>query len=55
VGTVGNALAWFYLADKLGRGEEVKVTSGDKWVNDMARNAANKPYEKGENRLPRSI
>jgi glycosyltransferase involved in cell wall biosynthesis len=55
VGTVGNALAWFYLADKLGRGEEVKVTSGDKWVNDMARKAANKPYEKGENRLPRSI
>jgi glycosyltransferase involved in cell wall biosynthesis len=55
VGTVGNALAWFYLADKLGRGEEVRPISGGKWVNDMAREAAGKPYEKGENRLPRVI
>lgn len=55
VGTVGNALAWFYLADKLSSGEEVVVASGDKWVNDMARMAAGKPYEQGENKLPRSI
>lgn len=54
VGTVGNALAWFYLADKISCGEEVRV-AGDKWVNDMARKAAEKPYEQGENRLPRSV
>ena len=55
VGTAGNALAWFYLADKLGRGEEVRVIPGHKWVNDMAREASGKPYEEGENRLPREI
>ena len=55
VGTAGNALAWFYLADKLGRGEEVTAIPGRKWVNDMAREAAGRPYEEGENRLPRCI
>lgn len=55
VGTVGNALAWFYLADKLSKGEKVEVESGNRWVNDMARMAANIPYEKEENRLPRCI
>lgn len=54
VGTVGNALAWFYLASKW---NEVGVKPGlkgeEKWVNDMAREEAGYPYAKGENRLPR--
>jgi alpha,alpha-trehalose phosphorylase (configuration-retaining) len=53
IGTVGNALAWFYLADKLTSGE--RLAPDGRWVNDLARGAAGKPYEKGENRLPRSI
>lgn len=55
VGTVGNALSWFYMADKLARGEVVKLAPDRKWVNDLARDASGKPYEKGEYRLPRSI
>lgn len=55
VGTVGNALAWLYLADTLGRGEQLTVDSGDKWVNDLARNASGTPYRPGENRLSRCI
>ena len=54
VGTVGNALAWFYLAAKWA---EVGVKPGlpgkEQWVNDMARNEAGKPYAESENRLPR--
>ncbi|KAH7368071.1 clock-controlled-9 protein [Plectosphaerella cucumerina] len=54
VGTVGNALAWFYLADKWA---EVGVNPGlkgnEQWVNDLAREGAGKPYTEGENRLPR--
>ena len=54
VGTVGNALGWFYLAAKW---HEVGVTKGlrgdEKWVNDMARDDAGFPYKEGENRLPR--
>jgi glycosyltransferase involved in cell wall biosynthesis len=55
VGTIGNALAWFYLADTLGRGNKIKVESGHEWVNDMARKASNTPYDEGENMLPRFI
>lgn len=52
VGTVGNAVAWMYLAAKLGSGE--KVQGGEeKWVTDMARKEAGIPWEEGENRLPR--
>ncbi|KAH8598237.1 glycosyltransferase family 4 protein [Bisporella sp. PMI_857] len=51
VGTVGNALSWFYLADKWANGDGV-VPNG-KWVNDLAREAAGIPYLKGENKLPR--
>jgi glycosyltransferase involved in cell wall biosynthesis len=53
VGTVGNALAWFYLADKWCNGDG--VGPGRKWVNDLAREDAGKPYGKGELKLPRSI
>lgn len=51
VGTVGNALSWFYLAEKWADGKDV-VPKG-RWVNDLAREAAGKPYREGENRLPR--
>ena len=53
VGTVGNALSWFYLADKWANGKGV-VPNGT-WVNDLAREEAGIPYKKGENRLPRAI
>ncbi|KAK3386104.1 hypothetical protein B0H63DRAFT_395632 [Podospora didyma] len=58
VGTVGNALGWFYLAaqwhevgvEKNGKGG---IKGNEKWVNDMAREEAGFPYKEGENRLPR--
>lgn len=52
VGTVGNALSWFYLASKWTSGEVLKPE--ERWVNDLAREEAGVPYTKGENRLPRS-
>lgn len=61
VGTVGNALSWFYLAAKWA---EVGVKKGGghggldgngKWVNDMAREEAGYPYKPDENRLPRAF
>jgi alpha,alpha-trehalose phosphorylase (configuration-retaining) len=51
VSTVGNALSWLYLADTLAKGE--KLEPNYRWINDMAREAAGLPYEKGEPRLPR--
>jgi glycosyltransferase involved in cell wall biosynthesis len=51
VGTVGNALSWFYLADKWGNGRG--IVPNERWVNDLAREEAGIPYIKGENRLPR--
>jgi len=51
VGTVGNALSWFYLADKWANGKG--VVPQERWVNDLAREEAGIPYVKGENRLPR--
>ena len=51
VGTVGNALSWFYLADIWGNGKG--VVPGERWVNDLAREQAGIPYVEGENRLPR--
>lgn len=52
VSTVGNALCWLYLADRLAKGETVEPNSA--WINDMAREAAGYPYEEWETRLPRS-
>ncbi|KAI0401725.1 glycosyltransferase family 4 protein [Xylaria palmicola] len=59
VGTVGNALCWYYLAAKLGTARDASE-SGDRklrgdccWINDLARTEAGCPYRPGENRLPR--
>ncbi|KAF1983444.1 glycosyltransferase family 4 protein [Aulographum hederae CBS 113979] len=56
VGTVGNALAWMYLADALTKGKEEggkKLELNGRWVNEMAREGAGLPYQEGEDRLPR--
>lgn len=53
VGTVGNALSWFYLADKWANGKGV-VPKG-RWVNDLARDEAGVPYKEGEKQLPRDF
>ncbi|KEY72686.1 hypothetical protein S7711_02476 [Stachybotrys chartarum IBT 7711] len=56
VGTVGNALAWFYLASKwYDLGVEPGLKGNERWVNDMAREEAGEPYGEGENRLPREF
>lgn len=52
VGTVGNALGWFYLAAVWTRGQGLKPK--ERWVNDLAREEAGIPYEEGESRLPRA-
>jgi len=53
VSTVGNALSWFYLANKwVNHGG---LVPNGRWVNDLAREEAGKPYVEGENRLPREI
>jgi glycosyltransferase involved in cell wall biosynthesis len=51
VSTVGNALAWLYLADRLAKGEKIEPNCA--WINDMARKGAGVPYQEGEVRLPR--
>jgi alpha,alpha-trehalose phosphorylase (configuration-retaining) len=51
VGTVGNALSWFYLADKWANGQGIMPV--ERWVNDLAREEAGFPYGEGENKLPR--
>lgn len=54
VGTVGNALSWFYLAHKWAEiGVKPGLRPNERWVNDMAREEAGRPYTEGENRLPR--
>jgi len=53
VSTVGNALAWLYLADTLAKGEVIKPDG--RWINDMAREKASLPYQEGETKLPRAI
>lgn len=61
VGTVGNALSWFYLAAKWAEvgvrkgGGKGGLAGNEKWVNDMAREEAGYPYKKDENRLPREF
>jgi len=54
VGTVGNALAWYYLASKWHEtGVKPGLKGAGRWVNDLAREEAGYPYSEGENRLPR--
>ncbi|KAI1134319.1 glycosyltransferase family 4 protein [Hypoxylon sp. FL0543] len=58
VGTVGNALSWFYLANKFSDVGAKQNGAGAfkghcRWVNDLAREEAGHPYQEGENRLPR--
>ncbi|KAI0099141.1 glycosyltransferase family 4 protein [Nemania sp. FL0031] len=55
VGTVGNALCWYYLAVQLTamRHGDAKFLGDCRWINDLARTEAGFPYETGENRLPR--
>lgn len=56
VGTVGNALSWYYLASKWEqKGPKLELLGNEQWVNDMARSEAGQPYVEGENRLPRSF
>ncbi|KAI1492224.1 family 4 glycosyltransferase [Biscogniauxia mediterranea] len=55
VGTVSNALCWYYLADKLSEKAGAKVEGRGRWINDMAREEAGFPYEEDENRLPRKF
>jgi glycosyltransferase involved in cell wall biosynthesis len=52
VGTVGNALAWFYLADKWANGGG--LVPKQRWVNDLAREESGEDYKEGENKLPRT-
>ncbi|KAI0073416.1 trehalose synthase [Panus rudis PR-1116 ss-1] len=52
VSTVGNALAWMYLAVMyVSRG--VKLQPKGAWLNDLARNETGEPYQPDEPRLPR--
>jgi glycosyltransferase involved in cell wall biosynthesis len=53
VSTVGNILSWLYLASKLSEGE--KIQPNGSWINDMAREGANEPYQTNENRLKRGL
>ncbi|KAJ6443650.1 trehalose synthase (Ccg-9) [Purpureocillium lavendulum] len=50
VGTVGNALAWYFLASQF---NEQPINGDERWVNDLARQGAASPYSEDENRLPR--
>lgn len=53
VSTVGNAVCWMYLADALSQGQDLKPY--ERWVADMAREAAGMDWEHGEDRLPRPV
>jgi glycosyltransferase involved in cell wall biosynthesis len=53
VSTVGNALAWLFMADSLSKGEKLEPSS--RWINDMARERVGLEYVEGETRLPRDI
>lgn len=52
VNTVGNAVCWMYLTQKLAKGEEVK--GGGRWVVDIARKDAGVEWNTNETRLPRT-
>jgi len=53
VHTVGNALSWLYLASSVAGGKALEPNG--RWVNDMAREAAEEPYSSDEPRLPRHL
>ncbi|POR39211.1 Trehalose synthase-like protein [Tolypocladium paradoxum] len=53
VGTIGNALAWYFLASKFAVEDGFKCNG--RWVNDMAREEAGKAYSEQENRLSRQF
>ncbi|CRG86342.1 trehalose synthase (Ccg-9), putative [Talaromyces islandicus] len=53
VTTVGSALSWLYIASELTKGKVVKPNEA--WINDMAREEAGQPYQKGESRLKRAL
>lgn len=53
VHTVGNALSWLYLACSLAGGKVLKPNG--RWINDLAREAADEPYTDEEPRLPRHL
>lgn len=53
VSTVGNTLSWLYLASEFTKGNKIKPNG--RWINDLARETAGQPYEKGENRLKRAV
>lgn len=53
VSTVGNALAWYFLLSKFV--EDGSFHPNGRWVNDMAREEAGKPYLETENRLNRQF
>lgn len=53
VSTVGNLLSWLYLASELSQGK--KIEPNERWINDMAREEANEPYEPLESRLKRAL
>lgn len=53
VHTVGNALSWLYLALNLAGGKTLKPQ--ERWINDLAREAAGEPYKDDEPRLPRHL
>lgn len=53
VHTVGNALSWLYLASSVAGGKQLHPNQ--QWVNDLAREAAEQPYNDDEPRLPRHL
>lgn len=53
ISTVGNALAWLYLASKFTKKAEVKPHG--RWINDLAREEAGQPYKPGESKLKRAL
>lgn len=53
VSTVGNLLSWLYLASELSKGRIIQPN--ERWINDMAREEANEPYQPLESRLKRAL
>ncbi|KAJ3454110.1 hypothetical protein MRS44_018004 [Fusarium solani] len=53
VSTVGNLLSWLYLASELSKGR--RIQPNERWINDMAREEANEPYQPLESRLKRAL
>ncbi|TKA83879.1 hypothetical protein B0A55_00126 [Friedmanniomyces simplex] len=53
IGTVGNAMCWMYLADRLTSGHE--FSPDGRWIWDLAREHAGEPVGQEETRLPRGL